>query len=49
MTAPKIKSHYNEYFFLNGKKERLVKKVNDGSIVTRFDKTPLPKKPTDVV
>lgn len=48
-TTPKLKVHYNEYFLLNGKKERLVKKVNDGSIITRFDKTPLPQKPTDVV
>ena len=48
-TAPKFKVHYGEYFLLNGKNERLVKKVNDGSIITRFDKTPLPQKEADVV
>jgi len=46
-SIPKI--HYSEYFLLNGKKERLVRKVNDGSIITRFDKTPLPQQQTDVV
>jgi len=46
-SIPKI--HYSEYFLLNGKKERLVKKVNDGSIITTFDKTPLPQQETDVV
>ena len=49
VTAPKLKIHYSEYFLFNGKKKSLVKKVNDGSIITRFDKTPLPKKPADVV
>ena len=47
--ASKLKIHYNEYLLLNGQKKRLVKKVNDGSIITRFDKTPLPQKLTDVV
>jgi len=45
--TPKV--HYSEYSLLNGKKKRLVKKINDGSIITRFNKTPLPQKPTDVV
>ena len=45
-SIPKI--HYSKYFLLNGKKERLVRKVNDGSIITRFDKTPLPQQQTDV-
>ncbi|MBW1692262.1 MAG: three-Cys-motif partner protein TcmP [Deltaproteobacteria bacterium] len=49
VTAPKLKIHYSEYFLFNGKKKDLVKKVNDGSIITRFDKTPLPKNPTDIV
>ncbi len=43
------KVYYDEYFHLDGKKEKLVKKVNDGSIVTRFDKTPFPQESTDVV
>jgi len=49
VTAPKLKVHYSEYLLFNGKNKSLVKKVNDGSIITRFDKTPLPQKPTDVV
>jgi len=46
-STPKV--HYSEYPLFNGKKKSLVKKVNDGSIITRFDKTPLPKKPIDVI
>jgi len=38
-----------EYELLDGTKERLVQQVADGSIIKRFDKTPLPIKPTDVV
>jgi spore photoproduct lyase len=34
---------------LNGKKERRVVKVGDGSIIKLFDRTPPPKKDTDVV
>jgi spore photoproduct lyase len=45
----KIKVHYKEYQLLDGTRKSLVKRVNDGSIISRFDKTPLPKKATDVV
>jgi len=45
----KIKVHYKEYQQLDGRKEILIGKVNDGSIITRFDKTPLAKRRTDVV
>ena len=48
-TVSRIKIHYKEYEQLNGTKENLVARVNDGSIITRFDKTPLPKKSADVV
>jgi len=44
---PKIS--YKEYKTINGTKKTLVSRVNDGSIITRFDKTPLPQKPTDVI
>lgn len=44
-----IKTHYKEYQQLDGRKEILVEQVNDGSIITRFGKTPLPKRRTDVV
>ncbi|MEW6376420.1 MAG: three-Cys-motif partner protein TcmP [Thermodesulfobacteriota bacterium] len=44
---PKI--YYKEYPPFTGPKERLVERVNDGSIITRFDKTPQPKNSSDVV
>ena len=44
---PKVK--YKNYRLLNGKTLRLVNQVNDGSIITRFDKTPQPKSSSDVV
>jgi len=46
-SIPKI--YYDDYILLSGLKERLVSRVNDGSIVVRFDKTPLPKRESDVV
>ena len=46
---PKLRVHYKEYSFLNGKRQILVERVNDGSIITRFDKTPLPQKQSDVI
>jgi len=46
-SVPRV--HYDRYFLLNGERVKLVKKVNDGSIITRFDKTPLPKGKTNVV
>lgn len=44
-----IKIKYKIYHLLNGKARTLFQQVNDGSIITRFDKTPLPQKATDVV
>jgi len=46
---PKIRVYYKEFPLLNGKEENLVWRVNDGSIVARFNKTPLPIRKTDVV
>lgn len=45
----RIKVHFNRYRSLDNKVEKLVSRVNDGSIITRFDKTPSPKKLTDVI
>jgi len=45
----KLKIVYKKYKYIDGKNEVLVERVNDGSIIKRFDKTPLPKKSTDVV
>jgi len=47
VTKPKI--YYKEYRRFDGNKEVLVNKVNDGSIIKRFDKTPVPTKSTDVI
>ncbi|MEW6606362.1 MAG: spore photoproduct lyase family protein [bacterium] len=44
---PKVK--VKEYPMLDGSKKTLVQQVADGSIIKRFDKTPVPEKPTDVV
>jgi spore photoproduct lyase len=41
--------HYEEYGTLEAKRIRLVRQVNDGSIITRFNKTPLAKTASDVV
>jgi len=38
-----------EYVLLDGSRRWLVQKVGDGSIIIRFDKTPLPINPKDVV
>jgi len=48
-TVSKIKIHYKEYQQLDGRKEILVERVNDGSIITMFDKTPLPQRQINVV
>ncbi|MCZ7371315.1 MAG: hypothetical protein O8C66_12470 [Candidatus Methanoperedens sp.] len=37
------------YPTLDGSKKSLVQKVGDGSIICRFEKTPLPEKKTDVI
>jgi len=47
IAIPKI--HYKRYAHLANDAEVLVHKVNDGSIITRFDRTPLPTESTDIV
>jgi len=44
-----LRVHTKEYEMLDGTKKTLVERVGDGSIITRFDKTPLPQGPDDVV
>jgi spore photoproduct lyase len=44
---PKI--YYKNYSSITGLEKRLVERVNDGSIITRFDKTPKPKSSSDIV
>lgn len=38
-----------QYKLIDGTKSRFVRQIRDGSIIVRFEKTPLPVKPTDVV
>lgn len=40
---------YNEYRTLDGSYKTLIKQVGDGSIIKRFDLTPYPEKPEDIV
>ncbi|NIA10934.1 MAG: hypothetical protein GWP10_14700 [Nitrospiraceae bacterium] len=44
-----LRVKYAKYTMLDGSNKEVVQKVSDGSIITRFDKTPVPEKPTDVV
>lgn len=44
---PQVK--YAEYTQLDGTKKSQVQRVGDGSIIRRFDKTPVPQSQTDVV
>lgn len=46
---PGVKAYYKEYTLLDGTNKRLVWKIDDGSIIARFDRTPLPQKLTDIV
>jgi spore photoproduct lyase len=47
MAAPRV--HYKLYDQLDGSQARLVQQVGSGSIIRRFDRTPLPSTPSDVV
>ena len=40
---------YSKYQMLDGSERELVQQVGDGSIIKRFDKTPIPVRDTDVV
>ena len=44
-----LKVHFAEYEMLDGTKKTLVKQVGDGSIIKRFEMTPVPKAPNDIV
>jgi len=46
---PPVKIKYKEYQMLDGSIKKLVQQVGDGSIIKRFEKTPLPKNKTDVI
>ena len=49
IVTSRLNVHYKEYQQLDGEKKISVERVNDGSIIQRFDKTPVPKKLSDVV
>ncbi len=44
-----LKTVTREYELLDGSRKILVQRIGDGSIIKRFDRTPLPVKETDVV
>jgi len=48
-TLSRLKTHYKTYKTLEGGKVELLEKVNGGSIITRFDKTAYPQRPSDIV
>ena len=41
--SPRLRLHFKSYKTFEGKNNSLLEKVNDGSIITRFDKTPYPQ------
>ena len=47
VSAPHV--HMREYKTLDGSKKLLIERVEDGSIIKRFDLTPFPKKAEDIV
>jgi len=44
-----IGTNLHHYRLIDGTQSGFVKQIRDGSIIVRFEKTPLPSKPTDVV
>lgn len=48
-TEARPKVYYKEFKQLDGRKQILVDRVGDGSIISRFDKTALPQQETDVI
>jgi spore photoproduct lyase len=49
LTTQLLSVKFNKYKQLDGTQRLLVQQVGDGSIIKRFDKTPIPMKKTDVV
>jgi spore photoproduct lyase len=45
----RLKVHFAEYEMLDGTKKTLIKQVGNGSIIKRFEMTPEPKAPNDIV
>ena len=45
----KMRAKFKEYLLLDGSKQTLIQKVGSGNIIRRFERTPYPKKPTDVI
>ncbi len=46
---PPVKVKYKDYQMLDGSIKKLVQQIGDGSIIKRFEKTPIPKSKIDVV
>jgi spore photoproduct lyase len=44
-----MKVHYQDYKDFDGNMVACINRIGDGSIIKRFDKTPIPERPNDVV
>ncbi|TET10473.1 MAG: hypothetical protein E3J86_05630, partial [Candidatus Thorarchaeota archaeon] len=44
-----LKAHFVKYKMLSGRSEKRLQRISCGSIVKRFEHTPYPKKPSDVI
>ncbi|MCJ7505132.1 hypothetical protein MUP05_01480 [Candidatus Bathyarchaeota archaeon] len=44
-----LQPHLFEYTMLDGSKKTLIKRIDDGSIINRFDMTPYPTRESDIV
>lgn len=44
-----MRAKFKEYLMLDGSKQTLIQRVGSGKIIRRFDKTPYPRRPTDVI
>jgi len=49
MTHDKLKVHLVEYEMFDRSRKTLIKQVGNGSVIKRFDMTPLPTAPSDIV
>lgn len=45
----RMRAKFKEYLMLDGSRRTLIERVGSGRVIRRFDKTPFPRRPTDVV
>ncbi len=44
-----LKAHFMKYKMLSGRTQKRLQRISSGSIIKRFEHTPYPKKPSDVI